>query len=73
MQIIFKKLKMFIHLYQIVQKPLQGFIFNTWANLANRYKASVRLLFESFSARIEKPATEPAKILLHHPLKQSHK
>jgi hypothetical protein len=46
---------------------------NTWANLANRYKASVRLLFESFSARIEKPATEPAKILLHHPLKQSHK
>lgn len=46
---------------------------NTCASLANRYKASVRLLFESFSARIEKPATEPAKTLLHHPLKQSHK
>ena len=40
----------------------------TWASLAKRYKASVRLRFEPSNAKIERPATEPAKILLHHPL-----
>lgn len=44
----------------------------TWPSLASKYRESVRLRFESFNAKIDKPATEPAKILLHHPPKQSH-
>lgn len=44
---------------------------STWASLAKRYKARVRRRFESSNAKIDKPATEPAKILPHHPLQQS--
>lgn len=45
----------------------------TWPTLAKRYRASVRLRLESSSAKIDNPETEPAKMLPHHHLKQSHK
>ena len=44
----------------------------TWASLARRYRERVRLLLESSSASIAKPATEPDNILLHHALQLSH-
>lgn len=40
----------------------------TCATLAKRYKARVRLRLESSSAKMDNPASEPARILLHHAL-----
>lgn len=40
----------------------------TCATLARRYKARVRLRLESSSAKMDNPASEPARILLHHAL-----
>lgn len=48
---------------QILSEKMQK--LNTWASLAKRYKARVRLLLESSSVNMDNPAKEPAKILFH--------